>query len=103
MTNQTPIDYSSTQWANKVASDLNKTKNALLDAGHLLRRLVDDMDADGNDMQRGPHAPPIEDILALVRIAASLTAQQQGGWISYAAARRGATNKHTSSRAGSTR
>lgn len=98
MTNQTPINYQSTEWANKVASDLNKTKNALLDAGHFLRRLAEDMDADGNDMERGPHAPPIEDILALVRIATSLTAQQQGGWISYAAARRGNTFVVPSSR-----
>lgn len=82
MTNQ--IDYSSKKWADDVARRLFVAKANVADAADVLRRLILDMDADGHDWDRGPHAPPVEDIQSLLRIATSLLTQQASSWEGYA-------------------
>jgi len=82
MTNQ--INYQSKEWAEDVASRLDDALDNVREAACVLRWLVEDMDADGNDYTRGPHTPPIEDVRALLRIASSLLAQQSSSWMGYA-------------------
>ena len=83
------IDYSSKEWAIDVAERLSEALAGVQDAAHVLSSLVQDMDADGNDAQRGPHAPPVEDVRVLLRMASFLLSQQSGNWYSHALHREG--------------
>lgn len=87
MTNQTPINYQSKEYAESIAMRLSTALGSVRDAEQILRSVVADMDADGNDMERGPNAPPVEDVRVMLRIASSLLAQQSSSWMGYAAHR----------------
>lgn len=82
MTNQ--INYRSKEWAEDVASRLDDARVHVAAAASALRSVAADMDADGKDVERGPHAPPIQDVQSLLNIATSLLAMQTSNWQGYA-------------------
>lgn len=92
------INYDSQKWAEDVSSRIDQAYSHTVIAARVLRDLAEDLDADGNDAKRGPHAPPIEDVLGLVKVVNQLLAQQGSTWRNNAH-HRGAMMQRKSTRA----
>lgn len=73
-------DYTSVAWASHVNLTLEAAAAELWERMRILDQLAADMDEDGKDMERGPHAPPIRDVASTLRLAAAKLTDEASRW-----------------------
>lgn len=75
-----PPDYDSVAWASHCTLVFENAAADLREQAISLDNLAADLDRDGKDFHRGPHAPPAKDIAAVLRMAAAKASNEADRW-----------------------